>query len=290
MEFKSIQSTIGNTPLIEIPTKSRNSTVLAKLEGNNPGGSVKDRPALNMIVEAEKIGLVKPGDTLIEATSGNTGIALSMVAAIRGYKMIIIMPETASIERIKTMEAYGAEVRLVSQHEDMEGARDLAKKLESQGKGLVLDQFSNKANYMAHYNSTGPEIWEQTNGEVTHFVSAMGTTGTITGVSMYLKSMNKDIRIIGVQPEDGAKIPGIRRWTKDYIPEIRKNAMIDEIIDINQLDAQKMSDTLSKKFGLFCGLSAAANISISNNIALTHSNAKIVTIICDRGDRYISKI
>ena len=290
MEFKSIQSTIGNTPLIEIPTKSLNSTVLAKLEGNNPGGSVKDRPALNMIEEAEKIGLVKPGDTLIEATSGNTGIALSMVAAIRGYKMIIIMPETASIERIKTMEAYGAEVRLVSQHEDMEGARDLAKKLESQGKGLVLDQFSNKANYMAHYNSTGPEIWEQTNGEVTHFVSAMGTTGTITGVSMYLKSMNKDIRIIGVQPEDGAKIPGIRRWTKDYIPEIRKNAIIDEIIDINQLDAQNMSDILSKKFGLFCGLSAAANISISNNIALTHSNAKIVTIICDRGDRYISKI
>ena len=290
MEFKSIQSTIGNTPLIEIPTKSLNSTVLAKLEGNNPGGSVKDRPALNMIEEAEKIGLVKPGDTLIEATSGNTGIALSMVAAIRGYKMIIIMPETASIERIKTMEAYGAEVRLVSQHEDMEGARDLAKKLESQGKGLVLDQFSNKANYMAHYNGTGPEIWEQTDGEVTHFVSAMGTTGTITGVSMYLKSMNKDIRIIGVQPEDGAKIPGIRRWTKDYIPEIRKNAIIDEIIDINQLDAQKMSDTLSKKFGLFCGLSAAANISISNNIALTHSNAKIVTIICDRGDRYISKI
>ncbi len=290
MEFKSIQSTIGNTPLIEIPIKSGNSTVLAKLEGNNPGGSVKDRPALNMIVEAEKIGLVKPGDTLIEATSGNTGIALSMVAAIRGYKMIIIMPETASIERIKTMEAYGAEVRLVSQHEDMEGARDLAKKLESQGKGLVLDQFSNKANYMAHYNGTGPEIWEQTDGEVTHFVSAMGTTGTITGVSMYLKSMNKDIRIIGVQPEDGAKIPGIRRWTKDYIPEIRKNAMIDEIIDINQLDAQKMSDKLSKKFGLFCGLSAAANISISNNIALTHSNAKIVTIICDRGDRYISKI
>ena len=290
MEFKSIQSTIGNTPLIEIPTKSGNSTVLAKLEGNNPGGSVKDRPALNMIVEAEKIGLIKPGDTLIEATSGNTGIALSMVAAIRGYKMIIIMPETASIERIKTMEAYGAEVRLVSQHEDMEGARDLAKKLESQGKGLVLDQFSNKANYMAHYNGTGPEIWEQTDGEVTHFVSAMGTTGTITGVSMYLKSMNKDIRIIGVQPEDGAKIPGIRRWTKDYIPEIRKNAIIDEIIDINQLDAQKMSDTLSKKFGLFCGLSAAANVSISNNIALTHSNAKIVTIICDRGDRYISKI
>tara|TARA_A100001011_G_C14220377_1_gene804039 strand:- start:117 stop:989 length:873 start_codon:yes stop_codon:yes gene_type:complete len=290
MAFKSIQSTIGNTPLIEIPTKSINSTVLAKLEGNNPGGSVKDRPALNMIEEAEKTGLVKPGDTLIEATSGNTGIALSMVAAIRGYKMIIIMPETASIERIKTMEAYGAEVRLVSQHEDMEGARDLAKKLESQGVGLVLDQFSNKANYMAHYDGTGPEIWKQTNGQVTHFVSAMGTTGTITGVSMFLKSMNKDIQIIGVQPEDGAKIPGIRRWTKEYIPEIRKNAIIDEIIDINQLDAQKMSDMLSKEYGLFCGLSAAANISVSRNIALTQNNAKIVTIICDRGDRYISKI
>lgn len=290
MAFKSIQSTIGNTPLIEIPTKSINSSVLAKLEGNNPGGSVKDRPALNMIEEAEKTGLVKPGDTLIEATSGNTGIALSMVAAIRGYKMIIIMPETASIERIKTMEAYGAEVRLVSQHEDMEGARDLAKKLESQGIGLVLDQFSNKANYMAHYDGTGPEIWKQTNGQVTHFVSAMGTTGTITGVSMFLKSMNKDIQIIGVQPEDGAKIPGIRRWTKEYIPEIRKNAIIDNIIDINQLDAEKMSDILSKEYGLFCGLSAAANISISRNIALTQNNAKIVTIICDRGDRYISKI
>ena len=290
MAFKSIQSTIGNTPLIEIPTKSINSSVLAKLEGNNPGGSVKDRPALNMIEEAEKTGLVKPGDTLIEATSGNTGIALSMVAAIRGYKMIIIMPETASIERIKTMEAYGAEVRLVSQHEDMEGARDLAKKLESQGVGLVLDQFSNKANYMAHYDGTGPEIWKQTNGQVTHFVSAMGTTGTITGVSMFLKSMNKDIQIIGVQPEDGAKIPGIRRWTKEYIPKIRKNAIIDEIIDINQLDAQKMSDMLSKEYGLFCGLSAAANISVSRNIALTQNNAKIVTIICDRGDRYISKI
>tara|TARA_Y100000992_G_scaffold120458_1_gene78901 strand:+ start:637 stop:1509 length:873 start_codon:yes stop_codon:yes gene_type:complete len=290
MAFKSIQSTIGNTPLIEIPTKSINSSVLAKLEGNNPGGSVKDRPALNMIEEAEKTGLVKPGDTLIEATSGNTGIALSMVAAIRGYKMIIIMPETASIERIKTMEAYGAEVRLVSQHEDMEGARDLAKKLESQGIGLVLDQFSNKANYMAHYDGTGPEIWKQTNGQVTHFVSAMGTTGTITGVSMFLKSMNKDIQIIGVQPEDGAKIPGIRRWTKEYIPEIRKNAIIDNIIDINQLDAEKMSDILSKEYGLFCGLSAAANISVSRNIALTQNNAKIVTIVCDRGDRYISKI
>ena len=260
MKFRPIQDTIGNTPLIEIPTESSSSVLLAKLEGNNPGGSVKDRPALNMIQEAERKGLVKPGDTLIEATSGNTGIALSMVSAIKGYKMIIIMPETASVERIKTMEAYGAKVILVSKEEDMEGARDLAKNLQSQGKGLVLDQFSNKANYMAHFNGTGPEIWKETDGQITHFVSAMGTTGTITGVSMYLKSMNKDIRIIGVQPEDGAKIPGIRRWSKEYVPEIRKNAIIDEIVDINQLDAENMSESLSTKYGLFCGLSAAANI------------------------------
>ena len=290
MKFRPIQDTIGNTPLIEIPTESSSSVLLAKLEGNNPGGSVKDRPALNMIQEAERKGLVKPGDTLIEATSGNTGIALSMVSAIKGYKMIIIMPETASVERIKTMEAYGAKVILVSKEEDMEGARDLAKNLQSQGKGLVLDQFSNKANYMAHFNGTGPEIWEETDGQITHFVSAMGTTGTITGVSMYLKSMNKDIKIIGVQPEDGAKIPGIRRWSKEYVPEIRKNAIIDEIVDINQLDAENMLESLSTKYGLFCGLSAAANIHVARNIVQTQKNIKVVTIICDRGDRYISKI
>ena len=230
MNYKTIQQTIGDTPLINIPNKSTDSLVLAKLEGNNPGGSVKDRPALNMILEAEKNGLVKPGDMLIEATSGNTGIALSMVAAIKGYKITIIMPETASVERIKTMKAYGAKVILVSKDEDMEGARDLAKTLEVQGKGLVLDQFSNKANYMAHFKGTGPEIWRQTEEKVTHFVSAMGTTGTITGVSMFLKSMNKSIKIIGVQPEDGSKIPGIRRWSKEYVPEIRKNAIIDKII------------------------------------------------------------
>jgi cysteine synthase B len=290
MKFRPIQDTIGNTPLIEIPTESNNSVLLAKLEGNNPGGSVKDRPALNMVQEAEKKGLVKPGDTLIEATSGNTGIALSMVSAIKGYRMIIVMPETASIERIKTMEAYGAKVILVSKEEDMEGARDLAKNLQSQGKGLVLDQFSNEANYMAHFNGTGPEIWEETDGQITHFVSAMGTTGTITGVSMYLKSMNKDIKIIGVQPEDGAKISGIRRWSKEYVPEIRKNAIIDEIVDINQLDAENMSESLSTKYGLFCGLSAAANIHVARNIAQAQKNIKVVTIICDRGDRYISKI
>lgn len=290
MKFKDIQSTIGNTPLVKIPTDSTHGDIFVKLEGNNPGGSVKDRPALNMILDAELNGFVKPGDTLIEATSGNTGIALSMVAAIKGYKITIIMPETASIERIKTMEAYGAEVLLVSKEKDMEGARDLAKKLEGEGKGYVLDQFSNKANYMAHYNGTGPEIWDQTNGNITHFISAMGTTGTITGVSMYLKTKNPAIKIIGVQPKDGSKIPGIRRWSKEYVPAIRKNAIIDEIIDINQSDAEYTSNILATKYGLFSGLSAAANIHIAKDIARDNAKAKIVTIMCDRGDRYISKL
>jgi len=290
MKFKDIQSTIGNTPLVKIPTDSTHGDIFVKLEGNNPGGSVKDRPALNMILDAELNGFVKPGDTLIEATSGNTGIALSMVAAIKGYKITIIMPETASIERIKTMEAYGAEVLLVSKEKDMEGARDLAKKLEGEGKGYVLDQFSNKANYMAHYKGTGPEIWDQTNGNITHFISAMGTTGTITGVSMYLKTKNPAIKIIGVQPEDGSKIPGIRRWSKEYVPAIRKNAIIDEIIDINQSDAEYTANILATKYGLFSGLSAAANIHIAKDIARDNAKAKIVTIMCDRGDRYISKL
>ena len=243
-----------------------------------------------MILDAELNGSVKPGDTLIEATSGNTGIALSMVAAIKGYNITIIMPETASIERIKTMEAYGAKVILVSKEKDMEGARDLAKELEKDGKGHVLDQFSNKAHYMAHYKGTGPEIWDQTNGEITHFISAMGTTGTITGVSMYLKSKNSDIQIIGVQPEDGSKIPGIRRWSKEYVPQIRQNAIIDKIIDIGQSDAECTSKILATKYGLFCGLSAAANIHIAKTIAKDNVKAKIVTIMCDRGDRYISKL
>ena len=290
MKIKDIQSTIGNTPLVKIPTDSNHGDIFVKLEGNNPGGSVKDRPALNMILEAELNGSVKPGDTLIEATSGNTGIALSMVAAIKGYNITIIMPETASIERIKTMEAYGAKVILVSKKKDMEGARDLAKKLEKEGKGYVLDQFSNKANYMAHYKGTGPEIWDQTNGNITHFISAMGTTGTITGVSMFLKTKNPAIKIIGVQPEDGSKIPGIRRWSKEYVPEIRKNAIIDEIIDINQSDAEYTSNILATKYGLFSGLSAAANIHIAKAIAKDNTKAKIVTIMCDRGDRYISKL
>ena len=286
----NIQETIGNTPLIQVPVESLTSIVLAKCEGNNPGGSIKDRAALKMINDAEERGQIRKGDTLIEATSGNTGIALSMVASIKGYRIIIIMPETVSSERIKTMKVYGAEVILVSKEEDMEGARDLAAKMSISGEGLVLDQFSNPSNYMAHFETTGPEIWEQTRGKVTHFVSAMGTTGTITGVSMFLKSKNKDIRIIGVQPEDGSKIPGIRRWSQGYEPEIRKNAIIDEIIDINQLDAENTSKELAEKNGIFCGVSAAANINISRIIANSQSDAKVVTILCDRGDRYLSKL
>jgi cysteine synthase B len=290
MNFMNIQETIGNTPLIQIPVESQTSIVLAKCEGNNPGGSIKDRAALKMINDAEERGQIKKGDTLIEATSGNTGIALSMVASIKGYSIIIIMPETVSSERIKTMKVYGAEVILVSKEEDMEGARDLAAKMSIAGEGLVLDQFANPSNYMAHFETTGPEIWKQTGGKITHFVSAMGTTGTITGVSMFLKSKNKDIRIIGVQPEDGSKIPGIRRWSQGYEPEIRKNAIIDEIIDINQIDAENTSKELAEKNGIFCGVSAAANINISRTIANGTSNAKVVTILCDRGDRYLSKL
>ena len=289
MSYKQIQDLIGNTPLIEIPLDTE-GTILAKLEGTNPGGSVKDRAALRMINDAESKGLIKEGDTIIEATSGNTGIALSMVAAIKGYKMIIIMPETASEERIKTMKAYGSEVILVTKEEDMEGAMDLARKMMDSGSGYVLDQFSNKSNYMAHFDHTGPEIWSQTNGKITHFVSAMGTTGTITGVSMFLKSMSQDIKIIGVQPEDGSRIPGIRRWKRGYEPSIRKNAIIDEIIDINQHDAEEMLEKLSKEFGIFSGVSGAANVLIAQRIAKEKINSNIVTIICDRGDRYLSKL
>ncbi len=290
MYYKSVQDSIGNTPMIQIPSESSSSIILAKLEGNNPGGSVKDRPALKMIEDAEASGDIKKGGTLIEATSGNTGIALSMVASIKGYKIIIIMPETVSIERIKTMEAYGAEIILVSKEKDMEGARDLAHEMQSKGEGYVLDQFSNASNYLAHFEGTGPEIWEQSSGKITHFISAMGTTGTITGVSRYLKSKNKNIKIIGVQPEDGSRIPGIRRWKKGYEPIIRKKAIIDDIIDIKQEDAEKTSNKLARENGIFCGVSAAANIHISRIIAMKSKNAVIVTVLCDRGDRYISKL
>jgi len=289
MEYKTLQQCIGNTPLLEINSPSL-SKIFAKMEGNNPGGSVKDRAAFKMINDAEESRLIKPGDTLIEATSGNTGIALSMVASVKGYKIKIIMPETASGERVKTMQAYGAEVILVSKDEDMEGARDLALKMQSSGDGFLLNQFSNASNYLAHFENTGPEIWKQTNGKITHFISAMGTTGTITGVSMFLKSKNKKIKIIGVQPTEGSKIPGIRRWKKGYEPEIRKNAIIDEIVDIDQSDAEKTAMILAQQEGIFCGTSTAANIFIARKIARKADDSIIVTILCDRGDRYLSKL
>ncbi len=290
MTFKTIEELVGNTPLIEIPTFNKKNTIYAKLEGNNPGGSVKDRPAMRMIIDAEKKGIIKKGDTLIEATSGNTGIALSMAAAIKGYKMIIIMPETASDERIKTMKVYGSEVILVDKEKDMEGARDLANKMRDNNEGIVLDQFANPSNYLAHFDTTGPEIWNQTKGKVTHFVSAMGTTGTITGVSQFLKTKNKDIKIIGVQPKDKSRIPGIRRWKKGYLPAIFEHALVDEIIDVSQEDAERSTKELTKESGLFCGISSGANIFISHQISKNLENACIVTILCDRGDRYLSKI
>ena len=285
----TIINLIGNTPLVDVSFNTKN-TILAKLEGNNPGGSVKDRAALRMIEDAEKIGQIKKNDTIIEATSGNTGIALAMVAAMKGYKMRLIMPETASEERVKTMKAYGADVILVSKEEDMEGARDLAIKMGDSGEGFVLDQFSNESNYMAHFQGTGPEIWEQTKGRLTHFVSAMGTTGTITGVSKFLKQKNPSIEIIGAQPKDGSRIPGIRRWKEGYEPKIKKNAHIDRTIDISEADARNFSSKLSTERGLFCGLSAAANVYIAHEIANDLNDATIVTIICDRGDRYLSSL
>ena len=287
--MSDIEKYIGNTPLVLIDRVGTNS-IYGKLEGNNPAGSIKDRPAIKMIKDAEEKGLIKKGDTLIEATSGNTGIALAMAASIRGFKIKLIMPETASIERVKTMKAYGAEVILVSKEDDMEGARDLASQMFKNNEGFILDQFSNHSNYLSHYESTGPEIWQQTNQNVTHFVSAMGTTGTITGVSRYLKEKNSDIQIIGVQPSEGSKIPGIRRWKPEYVPKIFENAIVDQVIDITQKEAEDSMVYLSNQQGLFVGMSAGANVFISKSIASKLENAVIVTILCDRGDRYLSKI
>ncbi len=287
--MSDIENYIGNTPLVLICEVGSNK-IYGKLEGNNPAGSIKDRPAIRMIKDAENNGLIKRGDTLIEATSGNTGIALAMAASIRGFKIKLIMPETASVERIKTMKAYGAEVILVTKEQDMEGARDLALQMSTEGQGHILNQFSNKSNYLAHYDTTGPEIWNQTNGKVTHFVSAMGTTGTITGVSRYLKEKDNNIQIIGVQPTEGSRIPGIRRWQPEYVPEIFNDAFVDQIIDISQSDAEKSMSDVSKNNGLFVGVSAGANIHISKTIATGLNNAVVVTILCDRGDRYLSNI
>lgn len=287
--MSDIENYIGNTPLILIDEIGSNK-IYGKLEGNNPAGSIKDRPAIRMIRDAEQAGFIKKGDTLIEATSGNTGIALAMAASIRGFKIKLIMPETASIERVKTMKAYGAEVILVSKEEDMEGARDLANSMSNNNEGYVLDQFSNESNYLAHFDTTGPEIWNQTNNHVTHFISSMGTTGTITGVSRFLKKQNQQIQIIGVQPVEGSKIPGIRRWKTEYTPKIFKNAIVDEIIDINQDDAENTMMSLSSEAGIFVGMSSGANIFIARKIAKKLDNSIIVTILCDRGDRYLSKI
>ena len=289
MNIKSISSLIGNTPLVRLERLNKTKNQLyVKLEGDNPAGSVKDRAALNMISSAESKGFISPGDTIIEATSGNTGIALAMVCAIKGYKLILIMPENMSLERRAAMTAYGAEILLVTELEGMEGARDLALKMQNNNEGFVLNQFANEDNLEAHFNSTGPEIWKDTDGKVTHFVASMGTTGTIVGTAKYLKSMNPKIKIIGVQPEEGSSIPGIRKWPKEYIPKIFDDKNIDEIIYISQNDAENMTKELAKKEGIFSGPSSGGTTLVALKIAKKVKNAIIVSIICDRGDRYIS--
>ena len=290
MKYHTLADTIGNTPLIKLQrliTDSSN-TVLLKLEGNNPAGSVKDRPALNMIVQAEKRGRIKPGDTLIEATSGNTGIALAMAAAVMGYRMVLIMPDNMSEERRAAMKAYGAELISVTKEESMEGARDLALQMQDEGKGIVLDQFNNSDNPDAHYLTTGPEIWQQTGGKITHFVSAMGTTGTIMGVSRYLKEQNPDIQIVGVQPEEGSRIPGIRRWPEEYLPGIFDAASVDLTLDVNQQEAEEITRLLASKEGIFCGVSSGGAVAAALKLSQQVEDAVIVSIVCDRGDRYLS--
>lgn len=290
MRSQSIESLIGNTPLValrKLPGATSNR-ILVKLEGNNPGGSVKDRPALNMLARAELRGAIKPGDALIEATSGNTGIALAMVAAAKGYKMILIMPDNMSNERKAAMAAYGAELILVSSEEGMEGARDLAQRLEAQGRGLVLDQFANQDNPDAHYHSTGPEIWRDTEGEVTHFVCSMGTTGTIMGVSRFLKEQNAAVQIVGLQPQEGSKIPGIRRWPEAYLPKIFDRTRVDRVIDVQQSDAEETMRALAREEGIFCGVSSGGSVFAALALSQQVENATIVAIVCDRGDRYLS--
>jgi cysteine synthase B len=289
--YNSIDQIIGKTPLVKLQRLNPNpsNAILLKLEGNNPAGSVKDRAALSMITQAEKRGEIKSGDRIIEATSGNTGIALAMIAAIKGYQMTLIMPAKLSQERRDAMTAYGAKLILVSEEEGgMEGARDIANQMEIEGKGKQLDQFSNEDNPFAHISSTGEEIWKDTNGEVTHFVSSMGTTGTITGVSQYLKSKNSDIQIIGVRPTEGSQIPGIRRWSEEYIPSISKKAIIDQTIDISQLEAENTMRLLATKEGIFAGVSTGGAAAVAIKLSSELSNATIVSIACDRGDRYLS--
>ena len=294
MIYPTLEDSIGNTPLVILQRvaaehcKPKGNVILGKLEGNNPAGSVKDRPALSMIKRAEERGEIKPGDTLIEATSGNTGIALAMAAAIKGYRMILIMPEDLSIERAQTMKAFGAELILTPKSGGMEYARDLADNMAAQGKGRILDQFSNPDNPRIHYETTGPEIWAQTEGQVTHFVSAMGTTGTITGVSQFLKEKNPKIQIIGAQPSEGSRIPGIRKWPEEYLPKIYNPANVDELIYVSQDDAEDTCRQLAREEGVFAGISAAGACWVAQQIAARESNATIVFIVCDRGDRYLS--
>ena len=294
MKYQTIEGAIGKTPLVALQrigaaeNAALGNVILGKLEGNNPAGSVKDRPALSMIARAQERGEIKPGDTLIEATSGNTGIALAMAAAIKGYRMILIMPEDLSIERVQTMKAYGAELILTPKSGGMEYARDLADQMVTQGKGRVLDQFANADNPRSHYETTGPELWDQTGGEITHFVSAMGTTGTITGVSKYLKEKNPAIRIIGAQPSEGSRIPGIRKWPTEYLPKIYDPVNVDELVYVSQVDAEEMARRMAREEGIFCGISAAGACWVAQEIAKREKNATIVFIVCDRGDRYLS--
>ena len=290
MEYPTIDECIGNTRLVRLQRMPGNTSniILAKLEGDNPAGSVKDRPAMSMIVNAQARGDIKPGDRLIEATSGNTGIALAMAAAMMGYQMTLIMPDSATTERKMAMRAYGAELIEVSREQGMEGARDLATQMQSEGQGVVLDQFNNTDNSLAHFQGTGPEIWRDTEGTVTQFVSSMGTTGTIMGVSAYLKSKNQNVQISGLQPEDGASIPGIRRWPQAYMPGIFNEKNIDQVIDISQTDAENTMRRLAREEGIFCGASAGGAIFVALELSKTLENSVIVTIICDRGDRYLS--
>jgi len=288
--LRTLESTIGNTPLVRLqrlPGETSN-VVLGKMEGNNPAGSVKDRPALSMIVEAEKRGDIRPGDTLIEATSGNTGIALAMVAAIRGYRMVLVMPESQTAERVQTMRAYGAELILTPKAGGMEAARDIAERMRAEGKGTILDQFANPDNPLAHYRTTGPEIWRDTEGRITHFVSAMGTTGTITGVSKFLKEQNPAVTIVGAQPADGATIPGIRKWPPAYVPKIFEPSRVDRVESVSQADAEDMARRLAREEGIFCGISAGGACAIALRISREVRDATIVFVVCDRGDRYLS--
>jgi cysteine synthase B len=294
MNYPTIEDAIGQTPLVALQrigiadNRARGNVLLGKLEGNNPAGSVKDRPAVSMIRRAEERGDIRPGDTLIEATSGNTGIALAMAAAIKGYRMVLIMPEDLSIERAQTMKAFGAELILTPKSGGMESARDLAERMQAEGKGRVLDQFANEDNPRIHYETTGPELWAQTNGRITHFVSAMGTTGTITGVSRFLKEKNPAVRIVGAQPQEGSRIPGIRKWPVEYLPKIYDPSRVDELVYVSQSDAEDMCRRLAREEGIFAGISAAGACWVALQVAQQVENATIAFIVCDRGDRYLS--